>query len=248
MGTFIAIFCLIHILAGCALLNSFFYVVNKKWCRRINSIIYRKVPRKMFACLKCYAHFEFKPDYTLAPSFPEQFMIIGNHQSLFDIVVFYLYFPQANIRFVAKNALGGHVPLVSAMLKADGHCLINQNGGPAHMMKTIDAFGKRCIENKWSPVIFPEGTRSKTGKVGTFHAAGFRRLAGNVKLPVIVFALDGGWQIRDILKIIKNLKSGAYYLKPLKLYPAPETKAEQVAILDEGKALIDRQLTEWRRK
>ena len=66
------------------------------------------------------------------------------------------------------------------------------------------------------------------------------------KLPVVVCALDGGWNISTLEGIARNLKDGTYRVKILKIYPAPENKQEQVHILEEGKQLIQAQLDEWR--
>lgn len=250
MGALLAIICSSVVLLRYAILNSISYVIHKEWCLYINKKICLNAPRLIFACLKLYANFEFEPDYSIKKKLPEHFFVVCNHQSLLDIVVFFAYFhdmPGIPVRFISKKALGGHVPLVSVMLKTDGHCIIDRKGGPTQMMHTLDEFSDRVLQNKWIAVLFPEGTRSKTGELGVFHAAGFRRLSNNLKLPVVAFALDGGWNISNLRKIFANLRSGSYKLKGLHVYPAPENKEAQLAILDDAKARIEQQLAEWRR-
>ena len=73
------------------------------------------------------------------------------------------------------------------------------------------------MQNDWIPVIFPEGTRSKDGSVGTFHAAGFRRFVDRCPLPVGVFAIDGGWRISKLGDMRKTLRGGRYRIKLLKV-------------------------------
>lgn len=248
MRSIIGILCIATVFLKYAILNSLAYIVNKDWCRYVNKQIYLNVPRQLFACLKLYSNFEFKSDCSLDEGLPENFLIICNHQSLFDIVAFFACFPKKPLRFISKKSLGGHVPLVSVMLKADGHCIIDRKGSPAQMMKTLDDFSTRVFKNNWSVVLFPEGTRSKTGRLGRFHPAGFRRLTNNLHLPVVVFALDGGWRVSNVRKILKNLRGGTYRIKALKVYPAPETKSDQVKILDEAKAMIEEQLDAWRQR
>ena len=251
MGVILGLACCLVVILKYAIANSIAYVIHKPWSTRITEHISVNAPREIFACLKMYANFRFEPDFSIVKDLPEHFLVICNHQSLLDIVVFFAYFrymPGMPVRFISKKTLGGHVPLVSVMLKAGGHCIINREGGPTQMMKTLDTFSERVSKNKWIVVLFPEGTRTKTGNVGTFHAAGFRRLINNLKLPVAAFALDGGWQIRDLRKIISNLHSGSYKLKGLKVYPFPENKEEQIAVLDDAKACIENQLVEWRKE
>jgi 1-acyl-sn-glycerol-3-phosphate acyltransferase len=67
-------------------------------------------------------------------------------------------------------------------------------------------------------------------------------------LPVAVCALDGGYRIATLDGIFRNLRNGYYRIKILKIYPAPQSKEEQMHILEEGKALIQAQLDEWRRE
>lgn len=246
MGSFIGILCCVVMFLHYSILNSFFYVVNKKYCYYVNRRACERLPRLIFACLKCYARFQFQADYSIRKRLPEQFLIISNHQSLFDIVAFFTYFGGDRLKFIAKKALGGHVPLVSVMLKTDGHCMIERKGSSMQVMKALDRFSEGVMQHNYLPLLFPEGTRSKTGALGTFHAAGFRRLSGNLKLPVVAFAVDGAWKISNLKKILQNVHGGFYKIKGLKVYPAPEGKQEQVAILEDAKTLIAEQLHEWR--
>jgi 1-acyl-sn-glycerol-3-phosphate acyltransferase len=65
-------------------------------------------------------------------------------------------------------------------------------------------------------------------------------------MPVVVCAIDGGWRISSLRRMAREMKGGFYRAKIVKIYPAPTTKAEQLHILEEGKALIQAQLDQWR--
>ena len=176
---------------------------------------------------------------------PEQFLVISNHQSLIDIVVYLHYFRGREVRFVAKDTLRD-VPMVGKMLHSQRHCMIPRKGSPTVAMKTLENFGAQVLEEKQIPLIFPEGTRSRDGKLGQFYSAGFRRLVEATHLPVVVCALDGGWQLSRIGNVIRNLSKGSYRAKILKIYPAPQGKEDEKVILEESKSLIQAQLDEWR--
>ncbi len=113
-------------------------------------------------------------------------------------------------------------------------------------MQRIDSFSKRCLDNNWNPVIFPEGTRSKDGSLGKFYSAGFRRIADSSKLPIVVCVVDDGWKINDIFHVMENMRNINYRAKLLKIYPPAQSKDEQVAILEEARALMQEQLDKWR--
>ena len=174
-------------------------------------------------------------------------MIISNHQSLIDIPCYMNFLRDKELRFVAKDNLSRHIPLVSEMLRSQEHCMVPRRGSPMVAMKTMETFSKKVTANGWIPVLFPEGTRTRDGNVGKFYSAGFRKLCETTNLPVVVCALDGGYQIREIRTIMTNLKNGSYRVKILKIYDAPSTKEEQALILEESRNMIQNQLDEWRK-
>lgn len=246
LGIF-CIVCCIGALMGWALINRVAYAVYRPWCKKINTHIATVVSHRLFSIFSTYLNFRFVGDYSLFPELPEQYLLISNHQSILDIVVYMNYLGGKRVRFVAKKELADHVPLVSVMLKSDEHCLVQRTGSPSQAMRAMDAFAVRVQRNNWIPVLFPEGTRSRDGNVGTFHSAGFRRFISKAPMPVVVAAVDGGWKVSSIFRLATNLRGGAYRVKALKVYPAPETKEAQLKILEEGKALIQEQLAQWRK-
>ena len=245
LGIF-CIICCIGAIAGWALLNRVFYAVYRPWCKKINIHISTVIAHRIFSIFAAYLNFRFKGDYTLVPQLPEQYLLISNHQSILDIVVYMNYLGGKRVRFVAKKELADYVPLVSVMLKSDEHCIVQRTGSPSQAMQAMDLFAQRVIRNDWIPILFPEGTRSKNGDVGTFHSAGFRRFLSKAPMPVVVAAVDGGWNISSITRMATNLRGGAYRVKVLKIYPTPTTKETQLIVLSEGKELIQAQLQAWR--
>ena len=247
MYSFITLCCLFTCVTLPAIFNIFAYPVNIRLSIYISEYIVKKLAPRIFAILNCYRNFKFFGYNESKKMLPEQFIIISNHQSLFDIPAYMNFFRDKELRFVAKDNLARHIPLVSEMLRAHEHCMIPRKGSPMIAMKVVEDFGKRAIERKQIPVLFPEGTRTRDGNVGKFYSAGFRKLAETVNLPVAACALDGGWQIRDMSNIMRRLKNGSYRLKVVKVFPAPKTKEEQVVILEESRTLIQKQLDEWRK-
>ncbi len=249
MIAFIIVFCCLFAILYYEVLLRMYYIFSKKAALWLNTqVIVRRMPDIIFACLKQYAGFGFAGDYSKINELPEQYLVISNHQSLLDIVVHMKYYNASRLRFIAKKELGRHVPLVSLMLRNAKHCLVDRKGSPAESMKAVDKFANHVKNNNLIPVIFPEGTRSKDGTVRNFHAAGFRRLLNTAPMPVAVYALDGGWEMSSVGRIIKNLRGGSYKIKLLKVYDTPTNKAEQVKILNESRELIQNQLNEWRKQ
>ncbi|ULQ59849.1 1-acyl-sn-glycerol-3-phosphate acyltransferase [Brucepastera parasyntrophica] len=246
--TLITLLCLFVSMGWIALVNRFAYGISTKLSQKVNRIITTTYASRIFSIFSAYMNFHFAGEKDHVDELPEQYLIMSNHQSLLDIPLFMRFLDGPRLRFVAKAELGRNVPLVSVMLKSDRHGLIDRTGSPSKTMKAMDLFAERVKENNWIPVIFPEGTRSQDGSLGTFHAAGFRRFLTVAPMPVAVCALDGGWRISTLKGFAKNLHGGFYRVKIVKIYPAPTNKAEQIHILEEGKALIQKQLDAWRKQ
>lgn len=246
MSSFLTLVCLFSMVIPASIANIFAYPVSRKLSVRISNYIVRVLAPRLFAILRKYRKFNFWGYDDKKNELPEDFIIISNHQSLLDIPVFMKYFPDKEVRFIAKDALGRHVPLVSEMLRAQEHCLIPRKAKPMEAMRYISDFGKRVIERKQVPILFPEGSRTRDGNVGKFFSAGFRQLTESTGLPVVVCVLDGGWKLRDLRKLMTNLKHGCYRVKILRVYEPPKTKEECNKILEESKLLMQQQIEYWR--
>ncbi len=245
--SFITLLLVLFAIGFPALMLCFTYPLSHKWALFWSNYITTHTDRLFFAIFKRYRGFHLLMDEESKKLLPPQFLVISNHQSLIDIVVYLNYFAGTKVRFVAKDTLND-VPMVGKMLRSQEHCLVPRSGSPSVAMKTLEKFGTRVNADKSiTPVIFPEGTRSKDGKLGKFYSAGFRRLEQTVRLPVAVCVLDGGWKLSDLKHILGSLRSGAYRVKVLKVYDAPAGKEEEKKILEEAPALMQAQLDAWRK-
>ncbi|MCR4579947.1 MAG: 1-acyl-sn-glycerol-3-phosphate acyltransferase [Treponema sp.] len=247
MASLLTLICLVAMVLPAAIGNVFAYPISKKWSIKISEYIQKVLAVRLFAILRAYRYFHFWGYKDNLDKLPDQFIIISNHQSLLDIPLFMNYFRKKELRFVAKDTLGRHVPLVSEMLRSQEHCLIPRKAKPMEAMRYVEDFGHRIVERNQTPVLFPEGSRTRDGNVGKFYSAGFRRLVESTGLPVVVCALDGGWRLRDLRKIFTRLKRGCYRVKVMKIYDSPKTKEECNAILEESAKMIQDQVIEWRK-
>ncbi len=103
--------------------------------------------------------------YTKHADIPENVPVIfaSNHQSMMDIPPFVWWCRKHHPKFVSKIELGKGIPSVSYNLRHGGSVLIDRKD-PKQSLKALLEFGKYLEENKYSAVIYPEGTRSKNGK------------------------------------------------------------------------------------
>ncbi|MAH80481.1 MAG: 1-acyl-sn-glycerol-3-phosphate acyltransferase [Rickettsiales bacterium] len=116
----------------------------------------------------------------------ENIILVSNHQSLIDIFVLMAYFPK-QITFFAKKELK-NVPILGFNIVQMGHVLVDRAEG-RKALKQLDIIKDKLIEGK-SIIIFPEGTRSKDGKIGPFKKGAFL-LAHDTKKVLIPCYIKG---------------------------------------------------------
>jgi 1-acyl-sn-glycerol-3-phosphate acyltransferase len=120
----------------------------------------------------------------IEPGRPYVFM--ANHLSTVDIWAVLITSP-VPVRMIAKKQLAA-IPLLGwAMLAGRFIFIDRQNAASAR--RSIDR-AKDRIRNGQSVLVFPEGTRSRTGALAPFKKGGFH-LAIDAGVPVVPVALRG---------------------------------------------------------
>jgi 1-acyl-sn-glycerol-3-phosphate acyltransferase len=122
-------------------------------------------------------------------------IFISNHQSLCDIPPLIYYLRKYHAKFISKIELTKGIPSISYNLKYGGGANIDRND-PRQSFAEIAKLGSRMKENKWSAVIFPEGTRSKDGHVKPFQAGGIATLLKKCPDALLVpIAINNSWKM-----------------------------------------------------
>src|ERR1700744_3931612 len=89
-------------------------------------------------------------------------IFLSNHQSLLDIPPLIWHLRKYHAKFISKIELTKGIPSISYNLKYGGGANIDRNDSRQSITEIVK-LANRMKENKWSAVIFPEGTRSKDG-------------------------------------------------------------------------------------
>ncbi len=118
-------------------------------------------------------------------------IIVSNHQSALDIPPIVWGFRKFLPRFVAKQSLGKGIPSISYNLSVGGSALIDRKN-PRQSISEISRLGKLLEREKCAVSIFPEGTRSKDGKMRRFQHSGIITLLKYAPSAIIVpMVVDG---------------------------------------------------------
>ena len=122
-------------------------------------------------------------------------IVVSNHQSMHDICPLSCYFKNRHPKYVSKIELGNGIPAVSYNLTHGGSVLIDRKDS-RQSLTAIKKFGKYIEDNKYTAVIFPEGTRSKDGKPKRFSENGLKMLTKFAPSAyVIPVSINNCWEI-----------------------------------------------------
>jgi 1-acyl-sn-glycerol-3-phosphate acyltransferase len=122
-------------------------------------------------------------------------IIVANHQSTLDIPPIIVAFKKNHPKFISKIELGKGIPSISYNLRHGGSVLIDRQN-KSQSVKDILMLGKHIEANNYSACIFPEGTRTKDGRIKTFMPAGIASLLRTAPSALIVpFAIDGNFEL-----------------------------------------------------
>jgi len=128
-------------------------------------------------------------------------IIVANHSSTIDIPAVIVGFRKNHPKFISKIELAKGIPSISYNLRHGGSVLIDRKN-PRKAVKDILTLGKHIEANNYAACIFPEGTRSRDGKIKHFMPAGIASLIKSSPSALVVpFAIDGMYEL---------MKNGSY--------------------------------------
>jgi 1-acyl-sn-glycerol-3-phosphate acyltransferase len=117
-------------------------------------------------------------------------IFMSNHQSNFDIPVLLGNFPK-QFRWLAKAELF-KIPIFGRSMSGAGYISIDRSDRKSAFKSLARA--AETIRNGTSVMIFPEGTRSKDGRLQPFKKGGFV-MAVDAQVPIIPIVIEGTHEI-----------------------------------------------------
>ncbi len=137
--------------------------------------------------------YKFTNEYSLPADRP--LIIVSNHQSMYDISPIVWYLRRHHPKFVSKKELGRGIPSVSFNLRHGGSVLIDRKDAKLALVE-ISKLGRYINKYARSAVIFPEGTRSRTGRPKKFQTTGLKVLMKQAPNALIVpVSINNSWKM-----------------------------------------------------
>jgi 1-acyl-sn-glycerol-3-phosphate acyltransferase len=149
-------------------------------------------------------------------------LFVSNHVNVFDAFVVYSAVPQ----FTRGLHLEAHfrVPFYGWLMKRFENVGVPAERSPAAVRAMVERC-RRALEGGTSLVMFPEGHRTRTGRVGSFHLGTFR-MAKEFRVPLVPMSIVGSfawkrpksWRLRPA-RVVVHLHDA---IEPEELRRLPE--------------------------
>lgn len=138
---------------------------------------------------------------------------VCNHASPLDIFLVMWLTPTGTVGVAKKEIIW--YPLFGQLYVLANHLRIDRTNSNASI-RSMQKVAKAVVDKKLSVILFPEGTRSATGRLLPFKK-GFVHLAIQTKLPIVPIVLTGthrAWQKHSLR--VRPAPLSVTYLPPIK--------------------------------
>jgi 1-acyl-sn-glycerol-3-phosphate acyltransferase len=167
------------------------------------------------------------------------YIIMCNHQSALDIFVLYIALPFL-FKWVAKRQLFS-IPFVGWIMKRAEYISLDREN-PRDGLKAINDAAQKIREGL-NIIIFPEGTRSKDGKLLPFKKGVFS-LAVRAGVSVIPIGINGSSRLQPKGSLMPKEKGVIYVNIGKPILVSGDKASEKARIMDEVKTSIEKLMAE----
>jgi len=175
----------------------------------------------------------------------EPVLVVGNHQSLLDILLIAVMSSPYTPAPVARRRYARFVPLVSPALRFVGSPIIDPRRDAKGAIETLS---RAALASHHGILIFPEGHRTRDGEIGPFRPSGLIAMLEARRLPVYVVVTDGLWASRRLVDSILTVHRVRGETEVLGPFEAPESDSELPEFVHQLRAKLVERLGDMRRR
>lgn len=169
------------------------------------------------------------------PKIPDRpgVLVLMNHQSLLDIPLVVSAVRPGYPRIVTRERYASGKPLISHMIRLYQYPTVNPR---ATVRADLEALAEAARECPVPLVIYPEGTRTRDGKVGRFKRTGLRTILPARDWEIWMMTVDGYWEcarLTDFRASVSTIRGKIRLDGPIPGPGAGADPAEVDAFIDE---------------
>ncbi|MXX57260.1 MAG: 1-acyl-sn-glycerol-3-phosphate acyltransferase [Gemmatimonadetes bacterium] len=170
-------------------------------------------------------------------------LVMMNHQSLLDIPIIVASVHGVYPRIVTRSRYGRGIPLISHMTRLYRYPMVD----PRAMLRgKLDELREEASASSHPLVIYPEGTRTRTGNIGPFKTLGLATILEARPWTVHVVVADGLWKWSRLQDFFGNLSSMDVRVRHAGPFAAPPAGTDPAPFMGEMRNVMNGMLAEMR--
>ena len=151
-------------------------------------------------------------------------LVLMNHQSVLDIPLVVAALP-IHPRIVTRARYARGKPVISHMVQLYQYPVVEPTATARGQLKSVQESAR---DSPVPSVLYPEGTRTRDGRLGSWREGGLRVILGARQWTVYLMVADGFWQtagLTDFVKEVSSIDSRSAVVGPF-VGPEPGTDPE----------------------
>ncbi len=133
-------------------------------------------------------------------------LILMNHQSLLDIPMVIVSLEGACPQIVTRERYARWIPVISHTIRTLGYPVVNPRAKAGTVRRHLERLEHVARTTDAPLVLFPEGTRSRSGRIGRFQTAGLERILRARAWTVYVLVSDGYWRHAQLTQFFGGIQ------------------------------------------
>ncbi|HIM57195.1 MAG TPA: 1-acyl-sn-glycerol-3-phosphate acyltransferase, partial [Candidatus Latescibacteria bacterium] len=121
-------------------------------------------------------------------------LILMNHQSLLDIPMVMASVDGACLRIVTRARYARWIPIISHTIRTLEYPVVNPGAKAGTTRRYLEQLGQVARTTDAPLVLYPEGTRTRNGKIGQFQSSALERILAARDWRVYALVTDGYWR------------------------------------------------------
>lgn len=176
-------------------------------------------------------------------------LIIMNHQSLFDIPLVIQTVAWGYPRIVTRSRyIERWIPVISQMIRLYQYPVVDPTANPDSMRKDLDDLEEAARTTDMPLAVFPEGTRTRDGRIGKFRKRGVARVLAVRPWTVYVFVVDGFWRAPKFKDFVRGLPHVHGKMEHVATLEWADPSADAAKFIEQIRSMMTERLSEMRQE
>ena len=174
-------------------------------------------------------------------------LILMNHQSILDIPMVIASVDGVFLRIVTRERYSRWIPIISHTIRTLGYPVVDPGAKAGTTRRYLERLGEVARTSDVPLVLFPEGTRTRNGKIGRFQTTGLERILKAREWMVYVLVSDGYWRHAKLAHFVGGMQEIEGHLSVLGPFEWNDPDAEPGHFIQRIRDLMVEELARVRR-